>query len=130
MKTPRNPESVHPPLSSYTHQIEVSGPQRWLVLSGQVGMEQDGTLPEDPGEQLQLSLENIRRNLQAARMEIKDIVKLTIYLAGPPDNERRREVLSAWLGEHQPCMTLIYSAALANPKIRVELEALACTDVS
>jgi enamine deaminase RidA (YjgF/YER057c/UK114 family) len=93
-------------------------------------MEQDSTLPEDHGEQFQLSLENIRRNLQAAHMEVKDIVKLTIYLAGPLDNERRREILSAWLGEHQPCMTLIYVAALANSKLKVELEALACTDVS
>jgi len=36
MKSSRNPATVHPPLASCAHQIEVTGPQRWLVLSGQV----------------------------------------------------------------------------------------------
>ena len=127
MKTPRNPDTVHPPIGGYTHQIEVSGPQRWLVISGQIGMRADGTLPDDPLEQFEIALENITWNLQAASMGIQDVVKLTTYLVGPIDTARRREAMSRWLQGHQPTMTLVYVAALATPNIKVEIEAWAST---
>jgi len=37
-----------------------------LILAGQIGMKEDGTVPDDPIEQLDLAFENILRNLQAA----------------------------------------------------------------
>ena len=42
MKTYRNPPDVHPPLAAYSHQVELSGPGRQLILSGQVGVAADG----------------------------------------------------------------------------------------
>ena len=59
MKERRNPTTVHAPLAAYSHQIEISGGERLLVLSGQVGMRQDGTLPAEPAEQLNVALENV-----------------------------------------------------------------------
>jgi enamine deaminase RidA (YjgF/YER057c/UK114 family) len=38
-----NPQNIYEPLGSYSHQIEISGNERILVLSGQIGMRQDGT---------------------------------------------------------------------------------------
>ncbi|MEA3439747.1 MAG: RidA family protein [Chloroflexota bacterium] len=128
MKTFRNPTTIHQPLASYTHQIEIQGAQRWLVLSGQIGMDKYGELPSDPIEQFKLALTNIYHNLEAANMEIGDLVKLSIYLVGDIDSELRREVLSNWLYGHKPSMTLLYVAALASSEIKVELEALACAD--
>lgn len=125
MKTYRNPPSVHPPLAAYTHQIEISGPERLLFLSGQVGATQEGVVPEDPIEQLELALENILRNLEAAGMMVQDIVKLTIYLVGEMDAAERRERIAAKLQGHQPCMTLLYVAALAVPIYKVEIDAWA-----
>jgi 2-iminobutanoate/2-iminopropanoate deaminase len=122
----RDPESVHQPLASYSHQIEITGPERWLLLSGQVGMDQDGTLPENPIEQLEVALDNIYLNLQDANMEINDLVKLTFYLVGEMEADKRRQVLSTWLKGHRPCMTLLYVAGLAAPGIKVEIDAIAC----
>jgi len=126
MKTSRNPDTIHAPIGGYAHQIEISGPQRWLAISGQIGMQADGALPDDPLEQFEIALDNISQNLQAAGMGIHDLVKLTIYLVGPIDTARRREASSRWLQGHQPCMTLIYVAGLATPNIKVEIEAWAC----
>jgi enamine deaminase RidA (YjgF/YER057c/UK114 family) len=122
MKTYRNPSNVHKPVAAYTHQIEISGPERLLILSGQVGRKEDGTLPEDPVEQLDVALENLIRNLQAANMDVTDLVKLTFYLVGEMDATKRRDVLDARLKGHQPCMTLIYVAGLATPAYRVEVD--------
>ncbi len=125
MKEYRNPPDVHPPIAAYTHQIEVRGPERLLVLSGQVGRKQDGTVPDDPIEQLDVALDNLERNLQAANMDVHDIVKITFYLVGEMDAARRREAIAARLKDHRPCTTLVYVVALATPVYKVEIDAWA-----
>ena len=125
MKEFRNPQDIHTPLGSYSHQIEVKGNERWLVISGQVGMRQDGTVPDDPLEQIDLAFENILRNLGAADMDVKDLIKITYYLVGEIDTAKRRAVVLSKLQGHQPCSTLLYVAALASPALRVEIDAWA-----
>jgi 2-iminobutanoate/2-iminopropanoate deaminase len=125
VKQGRNPETVHEPLAGYSHQIEISGDERLLVLSGQVGMRPDGSVPDDPVEQFEAALENVERNLDAAGLTIRDLVKLTLYLVGEIDHERRRAVLTARLGGHEPCMTLLFVAGLATPTYKVEIDAWA-----
>jgi len=118
----RNPQDVHQPVGSYTHQIEIKENERLLVISGQVGMREDGTVPDDPFQQIDLAFENIFRNLRAANMDVKDIIKLTYYLVGEIDTARRREVVLSKLQGHQPCSTLLYVVALASPMFRVEID--------
>ena len=125
MKEFRNPQDVHEPVGSYSHQIEIRGNERILVLAGQVGMREDGTMPEDPFEQIDIAFENIFRNLRVANMDVKDIIKLTYYLVGEFDTAKRREVVLSKLQGHQPCSTLLYVAALASPMFRVEIDAWA-----
>jgi enamine deaminase RidA (YjgF/YER057c/UK114 family) len=125
MKEFRDPQTVHQPPGAYSHQVEISGNERLLVISGQVGMRVDGTVPEDPLEQVDVALENIFRNLRAANMDVKDIIKLNYYLVGEIDTAKRRELVASRLQGHKPCSTLIYAAALASPIFRVEIEAWA-----
>ena len=124
----RNPPSIHAPLAGYSHQIELRGQERLLVLSGQVGMAPDGRIPDDPAEQLELAMDNVLRNLDAAAMGVGDLVKLTFYLVAPIDADRRRAVLADRLGGQEPCMTLIHVSALASPAIKVELDAWASAE--
>jgi enamine deaminase RidA (YjgF/YER057c/UK114 family) len=125
MKDFRNPSNVHPPLGGYSHQVEISGSERILIVSGQVGMREDGTLPEDPLEQVDIAMENILRNLRAAHMDVKDIVKLTYYLVGDVDTVKRRELVASKLQGHKPCSTLLYVTRLATPALKVEIDAWA-----
>ncbi|MGE8055987.1 RidA family protein [Bacillus mycoides] len=129
MKKSRNPETVHKPVAPYVHQIEVTGPNKWLTLSGQLGMEIEGMVPEDPLEQLQLALDNIRRNLMAANMNVEDLTKMVFYLVGDFNADKRREIIGDFLGEHLPCTTMIYVVALAAPVFKVEIEAWACKEI-
>ena len=125
MKEFRNPSDVHQPLGAYSHQIEISTNERLLVISGQVGMREDGSVPDDPYEQIDVAFENIFRNLRAAGMDVKDLIKITYYLVGEIDTARRREIVLSKLQGHQPCSTLLYVAGLASPVYRVEIDAWA-----
>jgi len=82
-------------------------------------------VPEDPYEQIEVAFENILRNLRAAGMDLRDLIKLTYYLVGEFDTARRREVVLLKLQGHQPCSTLLFVAALAAPMYRVEIDAWA-----
>jgi 2-iminobutanoate/2-iminopropanoate deaminase len=125
MKTPRNPESIHAPLGRYVHQIEVTGENRILFLSGQLGVHPDGSLPEDAVGQLGVALENILRNLEAAGFEPSDLVKITTYAVGEIDPAGRRAVMDRLLGPHVTTSTLVFVAALAAPQYKVEVDAWA-----
>ena len=96
-----------------------------LVMSGQVGMTPDGTIPDDPFEQLGLVFDNLERNLEAADMDFGDLVKLTVYLVGEWDTAARRKAVSERLGAHRPTTTAVYVPQLAHPAMRIEIEAWA-----
>lgn len=125
MKKFRNPNNVHKPLAAYCHQIELSSSERLLILSGQIGMHEDGSVPSDSIEQMQVALQNINRNLDAANMVVNDIVKLTIYLVGQMDADERRNILANYFQDHNPCMTLLFVAALGAPNLKVEIDVMA-----
>lgn len=125
MKEFRIPPGIHDPLGSYSHQIEIQGNERLLVISGQVGMRQDGTVPDDPLEQIDVAFDNIVHNLRAANMDIEDIVKITYYLVGEIDTTKRRELIHSKLQGHRPCSTLLYVVGLASPMYKVEIDAWA-----
>jgi len=125
MKEFRNPQDVHEPVGSYSHQIEIKGNERLLVISGQVGMRQDGSVPDDPLEQMEVALENILSNLRAANMDVTDLIKMTYYLVDEIDAAKRRDLITSKFRGHKPCSTLLYVAALASPKFRVEIDAWA-----
>ncbi len=86
-------------------------------------------MPEDPIKQLEVALENIHINLEAANMGVKDLTKLVFYLVDDFEATKRREVIGAFLGDHLPCTTMIYVVALAAPKFKVEIDAWACMEM-
>jgi len=74
----RNPASVAPPIGRYSHSVEIPANARTLIVSGQVGMAPDGSLPPDYFEQLRNALRNVQSNVEAAGMTTRDIVKCTL----------------------------------------------------
>ena len=126
MKEARNPESIHAPVGPYSHQIEVSGEQRWLVMAGQVGMARDGQAPDDAAAQFGVALDNVLANLAAAGMTAADLVKLTFYVTEDVSREDRGRLLAERLGTHRPAMTFLFVPQLAAPHLKVEIDAWAC----
>lgn len=125
MKQARNPETIHPPVGRYVHQIEVSGEDRLLFISGQVGRDRDGVVPAEALAQLELALRNVLANLEAAGFESTDLVKVVTYVVGELDPAGRREVIERVFGDHITTSTLLFISALAGPQYKVEVDAWA-----
>lgn len=120
-----NPDTVAPPVGAFTHAIEVPPGARTLYLSGQLGIDRDGNLGEDIQAQSRLVWENISALLEAANMDLSNLVKVTAYLTDPADFKEYGAVRSAVLGDHRPASTLLFVAHLADPEWKVEVDVVA-----
>src|SRR5271165_5276834 len=117
-----NPPAVRQP-TGYTLAIEIKTPERRLVISGQVGMALDGTVPDTGGGQIDQALANLRAVLEANEMSPANIVKLTVFLTDRSLIGAYRAARTALLGEHAPASTLLLVSGLADPRFVVEVEA-------
>jgi 2-iminobutanoate/2-iminopropanoate deaminase len=95
MNVARNPATVHAPIAAYVHQFEIREPARVLLLSGQIGQRLDGSVPDDPIDQIAVAWDNLEHNLHAAEIEVADIVKRTIGtkrpILRPLDDDEQQE---------------------------------------
>jgi len=119
------PAEVHPPAANYSHATAVPPNARWLYLSGQVGIAADGTIPDDAAAQAELCFANIGAILRAAGMTPDDLVRLTTYLVDPGDRAAYMAARDRFVGSPPPGSTLVVVAALADPRYRIEVEAIA-----
>ena len=80
MLTKQNPDTIHPPLGSYSHTVLVPANAEWLVISGQVGVDKKGKPANGVERQSERAFRNILACLKANRMKAEHIVKLTVFL--------------------------------------------------
>ena len=119
-----NAPNAPAPAGAYSQAVEVTGGTRTLWISGQVGAAIDGTVPPDALAQSKLAWASLIAQLQAAGMEIDNIVKLVTIVPDAADIPATRTARSEVLGDRKPASTLIVGG-LANPAWKVEIEAVA-----
>jgi 2-iminobutanoate/2-iminopropanoate deaminase len=120
--TRSNPPTVREP-TGYSHAIEIKGAERRLLISGQIGMAPNGTIPETGGGQIDQALANLRAVLEANGMIVANIVKTTVFLTDRSLLGAYRAARAALLAENAPASTLLFVAGLADPRLVVEIEA-------
>ena len=118
-----NPNGVSPPF--YSHGLELTAPQRLLFISGQVGIRPDGSIGADMAEQAALAVGNLTAVLSAAGLTTANLVKLTFYLVEEADAPAFYQAAAALLVDPPAAATMLYVKALADPALRVEIEAVA-----
>ena len=117
-----NPAAVRAP-TGYTHAIEITGDYRRLIISGQVGMAVDGTVPTSGEGQIAQAFANLRAILTEHGMDIGNIVKITTFLTDRGLLDSFRTSRTAVFGEHAPASTQLFVPGLADPRCVVEIEA-------
>ncbi|WP_394846336.1 RidA family protein [Pendulispora brunnea] len=121
----RNPSTIAPPFSCYSHGASVPAGASWLYVSGQVGATPDGIVAEDPERQMELAWDNLFAVLTDAGMTVTDLVKVEGFVTRPdlvPLYRREREKR---LAGHAAATTLVIVAGLAESNLVVEIQAVA-----
>jgi 2-iminobutanoate/2-iminopropanoate deaminase len=73
-----------------------------LFISGQVGIEPDGTTPPGITEQARIAWRNLEAQLNAANMELDNLVKVTMIVPDPADIPASRPVRAEVWGIANP----------------------------
>jgi enamine deaminase RidA (YjgF/YER057c/UK114 family) len=89
--------------------------------------EELGDVPEDPAQQAELAVENLRRILRAAGGDLTDIVALNVYIKDmDPNQDAVTPVIGRAMGTHRPTSTLVEVVRLAaSPNLILEITATA-----
>jgi enamine deaminase RidA (YjgF/YER057c/UK114 family) len=121
----KNPDNVAPPIGVYTHLSIIPRDADLLVLSGQVGTDLDGNIPENVEEQLRNAFNNVTRILSSEGVTCEGIIKINIWLTETIDREKFLALWNEFHDGNPPATTMAYVSALAQPHIKVEVEAWA-----
>ena len=97
-------------------------------MSGQLGMDPEtGNLAEGVEAQAGKALANIAAILEAAGLEMKDVVKVTIFLTDMGDFPKVNEVYAGYFSEPWPARACVAVAGLPKGAL-VEVECIAALD--
>jgi enamine deaminase RidA (YjgF/YER057c/UK114 family) len=120
-----NPDGVAPG-NGYSH--VVSGPGRWVAISGQVAFDAEGKLvgEGDAGAQAQQVFANLERCLAAAGATFADVVKLNFFVTDVAYLPAIRVARDAHVDTaNPPASTAVQVVALFRPDVLLEVEAYA-----
>jgi 2-iminobutanoate/2-iminopropanoate deaminase len=120
-----NPTTIAAPPSNFVHAVEIPAGARTLYISGQTGVNADGSIPEGTNEQADIAWQNLIEILKAADMGVENIVKIIVLVTDASDNTVAREKRTQYAGQYQGTSTFMVVAGLANPKLTFEIEAIA-----
>ncbi len=132
--------TVSSPTATISSSASVPPGSRIVFISGTTPSPLDPAVPENLGDTRQQTLSvltKIKTNLESLGMNMGDVVKMTVFLVGVPENGGRmdsaamNEVFKTFFGTaeqpNRPTRSTIQVAALGRPTMYVEIEAIAAT---
>ena len=85
------------------------------------------TIPDDPGEQARLAMEELKRVLEAAGGTLQDVVAATRYIQDVGENQDAiNRVVGEYFGDHRPTSTTVEVVRVAtDPRLKFEMSVVA-----
>jgi 2-iminobutanoate/2-iminopropanoate deaminase len=110
------------PVSHYCHVVKAGD---WIWLSGMTGARADGSIPDDVVAQFEIAMNSIDTSLRAAGGRPDQVVKVQVFMTDINERPLINPIRQRYFGEHRPASTLVEVSALVDPRMKVEIEAVA-----
>ena len=124
-------ERTHiPPRSPFEEEVGFTRALRQddrILVSGTVGVEEDGSVAPEAGAQADRCFELIRAQIEELGGTMDDVVRVRMFVTDIADADAVSAAFSRALKHARPCGTLVAIAALYHPAWKVEIEAEAIT---
>lgn len=108
---------------SYSQSVKISDYSELLFISGQVP-EENGSLPESFDSQCRQAWQNILIQLNKAELDLKDLIKVTIFLSDRKYRDSNSKIRQEILKEVSPSLTIIITGIYKEEWL-LEIEAIA-----
>ncbi|WP_241233633.1 Rid family hydrolase [Altericroceibacterium xinjiangense] len=115
-----------PPLSPFEEEIGFTRALRTgnrIVVSGTVGVEEDGSVAPDAGTQADRCFTLIARYIEELGGRTDDVVRVRMFVTDIQDADAVSAAFSRHLKHARPTGTLVAIAALYDSRWKVEIEA-------
>jgi enamine deaminase RidA (YjgF/YER057c/UK114 family) len=114
-------------VGTYSHAAIVPATDRLIYVSGQVALDESGTLvgKGDAAKQAEQVFKNIHRILSGCGATIDDIVKLNWYFRNMSDRAAIVAARDRFLGAHRPASTAVEVSRLVNEDWLIEVDCVA-----
>jgi 2-iminobutanoate/2-iminopropanoate deaminase len=114
-----SPEVSEPPAGTWSNCLVVNG------IAYLAGMTARGGAELDEYAQAKAIFTKIRHLVEAAGGGMADVVKVTIFVTDITQREKVWQARREFFAGNFPASTLVQVAALADPSLKVEIEAVA-----
>ena len=123
--TSSNPTAVRAP-TGYTHGLLLQGVERRLIVSGQVGVAPDGSVPSTGEGQIAQAFANLRAVLEDAGTGLHRVVKVTCFVADADAFSKLNELFTEFFPGSPPVRS---TPVVALPKgLLFSIDAIAAVD--
>jgi len=96
----------------------------WCFVSGSVGYDENGELPESAAAQAENTFATIKKALSEGGFALSDTVRVQYTVSDPEYIDDVLPVIRAEFGEILPAATMVI-ASLVNPAMKIEIEVTA-----
>ena len=130
-KTLINPPDLYPTPWKFNQAIKITAPGSLVFLSGIVGYEQDGSLPQDIVSQAENAYASLKKVIEGAGGTLADVVKTNVYVGEEYQihKDELRDVRARYFaGDDVPATTLLRVAGFAQTGYLFAIAAIAVLD--
>jgi enamine deaminase RidA (YjgF/YER057c/UK114 family) len=99
-----------------------------VLVSGTAPIRPEGTVEEDPADQMRRCLQIVETALAEVGASLGDVVRTRTYLVDAADGDAVGRVHGEVFGAVRPASTMIVVAGLLDPRWKVEIEVEALVD--
>ncbi len=121
------PDSIAPPLARYAHGVLVPEGYRLILTSGQLGMADDGSIPESAEAQAEIIFANLTAILAEGGATVADVLRLNAFVTDRAFMGGYMAARDRWLAglDRLPASTLVIVSGFTRPEFKVEVEVTA-----
>lgn len=96
-----------------------------VFISGQAGVDEDGSIKEGFDAQADQAFRNLDRALKAAGSSLRQVAKVTIFLTSMDYFPKIVELRRKWFSPPYPADTIVEVSSLYSSEAMIEIEAIA-----
>src|SRR5690554_6523323 len=98
----------------------------FLYVSGQIGLKEDGTIPNNDSEQIENAFRRLKLVIEGAGYAMSDIVEIVSYHVGISQNLADfMQIKKRYITSPFPAWTILEVAGLARQELVIEIKAVA-----
>lgn len=117
-----NPSTLPQAPEGGSHGVLMGEIVKRLIIGGQTGFRADGSIPPDFEGQIGQAFENFIAVIEAAQLDVRDVVRLSVRVVAPGSPALVESLRSRKFGRMHCALSYCEVVALSDPRCLIEVD--------